>query len=286
MAAFFLIRLGDKRDRMYINIGTIMIPVYGLLIVTGAIIGFGAGIYLIKRNCLSVDEFIILVGYTCAGGFIGAKLLYLWVSRDDIQWNRLLEYEYFRQIMNGGFVFYGGLAGGFIALWCAHKIHHILAVKYLSVCIPVLPLVHGFGRIGCGLVGCCYGIPYDGMFAIKYHESAGAPLNISLFPIQYLEAGINFLIALILFCVVLKQGINICNIYLYVAIYSVMRFLLEFFRYDRNERGFWLGISTSQWISIALFLSVGLVWVLHLKRVRLRREKEIQNPTRTKSSSF
>ena len=41
-------------------------------------------------------------------------------------------------------------------------------------------------------------------------------------------------------------------IYIYMLIYPVVRFILEFFRGD-EIRGIWFGLSTSQWISIALF---------------------------------
>ncbi|MGN1051325.1 MAG: prolipoprotein diacylglyceryl transferase family protein [Acutalibacteraceae bacterium] len=40
---------------------------------------------------------------------------------------------------------------------------------------------------------------------------------------------------------------------MYGIIYSVSRFIIEFFRGD-NVRGFFLNLSTSGWISILLFL--------------------------------
>ena len=39
----------------------------------------------------------------------------------------------------------------------------------------------------------------------------------------------------------------------YLLSYAVIRFVLEYFRYDA-ERGVYFGLSTSQWISIVLFL--------------------------------
>ena len=41
--------------------------------------------------------------------------------------------------------------------------------------------------------------------------------------------------------------------YVYFLIYPVVRFSLEFLRGD-EIRGIWFGLSTSQWISIALFV--------------------------------
>ena len=55
-------------------------------------------------------------------------------------------------------------------------------------------------------------------------------------------------------------------IFIYMLIYPVVRFTLEFFRGD-EIRGFVLGLSTSQWISIILFAAavVGLT-VSHFRK--------------------
>lgn len=250
------------------------IPVYGLAITIGCCGGVLLGYYLMKRNHLSVDDFILSAAYSAVGGFIGAKLLYLWVSRNSIQWDRFFEFEYFKMIMSGGFVFYGGLIGGLISLWCAGKIHRIYVRDYISVCIPAVPLIHGFGRIGCGLAGCCYGIPYDGLFAVKYTSSVAAPLNISLFPVQYLEAFLNFIISLVLFVLVIKKGNDIKNFYLYLIFYCVVRFILEFLRYDETERGIWNGLSTSQWISIIIFMTVSFLMIVHKRFGKICKKEE------------
>lgn len=47
---------------------------------------------------------------------------------------------------------------------------------------------------------------------------------------------------------------------LYCLMYAPVRFVLEFFRGDA-VRGFWLGLSTSQWLSIAaVIIAAGVVW--------------------------
>lgn len=246
---------------MFITILGFSIPVYGLCIALGGCAAAGTGVYLIKRNHLSTDNFILLGAYAIICAYMGAKFLYLWVSRSYIQWDRFFELDYFRMLMAGGYVFYGGLAGGLAGLWLAGKIHRIRIKDYLCACIPILPLAHGFGRVGCGLAGCCYGIPYKGPLAVCYGEAAGAPLNISLFPVQYLEAGINFILAFILFMLVKTSGIKVKNVFVYLILYSSLRFILEFFRYDSAERGVWLGISTSQWISVCLFFTAVILWI-------------------------
>lgn len=241
---------------MYIFFGGISVPVYGLMILAGVAAGCITSFYLLRRNQLSVDDFILLAVYMVLGGFLGAKLLYLWINRTNIQWEQMLTKSYFQAVMSGGFVFYGGLAGGLAGMSAASKIHSIDVKKYIYTCIPTLPIAHGFGRIGCGLAGCCYGIPYTGPFHIIYQEAAAAPLNVSLFPVQYLEALINFLLAAILFLWVVKKEASYISLGLYLMGYSLIRFFLEFLRYDIVERGIWRGLSTSQWISLGIFVSI------------------------------
>lgn len=243
---------------MYIGRNDIAVPVYGLMVLTGIVAGVIAGIRLVKKNGLLVDDFILLAAYAVLGGFTGAKFLYLWVSRDAIQWEQMLNLSYFRAVMSGGFVFYGGLFGGFLGLASGAWIHGIQARRYLYVCIPILPLAHAFGRLGCGAAGCCYGIPYQGPFQIVYRHAAAAPVGIPLFPVQYLEAFIEFLLAAVLFRMVSQKGGTCRGVELYLLVYSMTRFLLEFLRYDRVERGAWKNLSTSQWISLGIFIAAAL----------------------------
>ena len=154
--------------------------------------------------------------------------------------------------MRGGFVFYGGLAGGILGLMVCKKICRISVWKYAETYIPCLPLVHAFGRIGCALTGCCYGIPYDGIGAIVYHHSIIAPNNTTLFPIQVVEAGADLLIVVSLLVYIFKKRKSQQNsILLYCTLYASVRFVLEFLRYDL-DRGQFLWFSTSQWISLAV----------------------------------
>ena len=173
---------------MGIQIGSFMIPWYGLFIVLGIAAGVLLGYFLIRGARLSFDDFIQVVCFVGLGAMIGAKLLYLAVSWKDIDFSRLTDLEYLNALMGGGFVFYGGLIGGLAGLYLCGKILRIHVLDYAQAAIPVIPLVHAFGRVGCAVVGCCYGVPYEGVGAIAYQESVAAPVGVPLFPVQAVEA--------------------------------------------------------------------------------------------------
>ena len=69
-------------------------------------------------------------------------------------------------LLGSGFVFYGGLFGGILGYYLGVKIAKCNFSDFVSFFVFIVPLVHGFGRIGCFCAGCCYGIPYEGFFSV------------------------------------------------------------------------------------------------------------------------
>lgn len=241
---------------MGFQIGTLLIPYYGFFIILGVVAASAIGVLQTHLARKDYNDFILLAAMVTLGAIIGAKILYLIVSLDKIDFSRITEFEYLNSIMSGGFVFYGGLIGGLLALIPCRKLIGPSLSSYVHVCMPCIPLVHAFGRLGCNAVGCCYGMPYSGIFSIVYENSLFAPNHIELFPVQAVEAGCNFLItAILLWYIDINKKHPINSICLYLLLYSPVRFILEFARSDNDERGIYGIFSTSQWIS--LFLIVG-----------------------------
>ena len=173
----------------------------------------------------------------------------------------------FEAVLKGGFVFYGGLIGGAVGLSIYALMYKLDTVKFFDIYALVLPLGHAIGRIGCFFSGCCYGIEYDGFFSVSYNKTLGlTPLHTQLLPIQLIEAFllcILFIFLLFVYFKSPKRGM-ISAIYLYC--YSVIRFVLEFFRGD-TERGNIFNFSTSQIISMVLILVVSLCWIFKRKKL-------------------
>ncbi|SFD09804.1 prolipoprotein diacylglyceryl transferase [Butyrivibrio sp. YAB3001] len=248
---------------VYTNFFGIVIPSYGLMIVTGVVLANLVGMLILKREHLDINDFMILEAYCFLGAFIGAKVLYLIVSYKYIEWDRILDYKYFNDLMLGGFVFYGGLIGGLLFIYLGGKIHRIKPKQYLKSFIFLIPFIHCFGRIGCFMAGCCYGVPYHGIGSVVFPEGSFAPSGIELFPVQLVEAIFLMIIAILI--LVLRV---ICRfeytVELYLFIYGVIRFILEYFRYD-NIRGGFENLSTSQWISLVMIAVAVIDFVIENK---------------------
>lgn len=268
---------------MGLKIGTIIIPWYGVFIVLGIIAGAFLGYVLVKKSHLQFDDFIQTGCFVGLGAMAGSKLLYLMISWKSIDFSRITDPEYFSALMGGGFVFYGGVFGGLLGLYLCGKILHIQVAVYARATIPVIPVVHAFGRIGCVFAGCCYGVPYGGPGAIVYTESIAAPLNVPLFPVQAVEAAGNLMIAVGL-CfygeICRRNSKSSKSLQCYLILYAGFRFVLEFVRYDDSERGILRGLSTSQWISIIICIGVIAVEIFRKKKAAVQRKStyRVENP--------
>ena len=146
----------------------------------------------------------------------------------------------------------------------AGKIHRIDAVYYIRKVIFLCPFAHAFGRLGCFMAGCCYGIPYHGPGAVVFPENSFALPGIRLFPVQLLESGTLLVISLILGIATLRFASEY-TIELYLILYGIDRFLLEYLRYD-SGRGIYGPFSTSQWISLVAVIAAVVVMMIRKRK--------------------
>ena len=155
----------------------------------------------------------------------------------------------FSLLKNGGLVFYGGLIGGIIGAILSSRWQRIDIGKVEWCVVPVLPLGHAIGRIGCLLAGCCHGLEYAGPLAVN---NLLIDTGKTYFPIQIVEAVLNLGIFMFLLWYKRRMRPTYYILCVYLFLYSILRFILEFFRGDLI-RGSFLMLSTSQWISVMLF---------------------------------
>ena len=155
-------------------------------------------------------------------------------------------------VLFGGMVFYGGLIGAYVFGVLYARLRRLDIALYMDSSALFAPIFHGFARIGCFLGGCCYGIESSFGFCAIGNKMTDIG-EIRRFPVQLLEAALNFALAFIIY-LILKRGILRGKVfYIYLIAYAFIRFFDEFWRGD-DIRGFIFGMSTSQFISILVLL--------------------------------
>lgn len=231
-----------------------MIPVFNFIISTYAffaLIGsLSAAIFLffrMERFDIDFGTLIFYIVFGVAGLLLGSRIMFV-ISRipeliGNFSMSKLIMY-----IFNGGIVFYGGLFGVLTAIKVCAKIKKHNSRKMFNFFTLAFPLFHMWGRIGCFFGGCCYGKAWDWGFAMAFD-----PETVRI-PVQLIESMCN----IIIFIVLMIYEAQSKNKYLsllpvYLVLYSVCRFFLEFFRGD-SERGLWGVLSTSQVIALIVLL--------------------------------
>jgi phosphatidylglycerol:prolipoprotein diacylglycerol transferase len=244
----------------YITIGKLTLPSYGVMIACGVLISGLLAFMRVKKAGLSGDDFLIIAACAVGLGLFGAWLTYVLVSFSAAEIAAIVLSGRIGLLLQGGMVFYGGLAGGVLGALLGTRLARASLSGFLNPVVPVLPLAHAIGRIGCFCAGCCYGVPTDGFLGVVYtHPAGGAPTGVPLLPVQLFESGCNLLIFLFLIVFTKKTTSKTLVLPVYVVCYGCVRFFLEYFRYD-SVRGALLGLSTSQWVSIAgVLLSVAYI---------------------------
>jgi phosphatidylglycerol:prolipoprotein diacylglycerol transferase len=240
---------------------TIIGKTIGMYQITMLVGIFAAGIYvcfLCNKNGYYDSDGINFLLLTSIGVFLGGRILYSIVNyRIFINVvNNISDINSFKKLLNavyqiwGGNVFYGGLLGGILTAIVIFKKRP--QYRYLMDYVtPAIPLFHFFGRIGCFLAGCCFGIQSSFGFTFR-HSVVDEANGINRFPVQLFEAFFNLLLFFILDIFRRKNLFKQNLIYLYLLFYSIARFFIEFLRGDAY-RGFIFNLSTSQIISILIF---------------------------------
>jgi len=214
-----------------------------------------------KSQSIAAWEALALSCVTLAGGVVGAKLFHL--AGRVIQGGAFWTAQFWRSVsFISGYVWFGGVAGALVFLLGYAKIRHMPLQKIMDIMTPFALSFDGIARFGCLFAGCCYGVRAS--WGIMLH-------GVTRFPSPLFES-VLCLIILALFLIWRPErkrpGILLP---LYLAAYSVGRFVLEFFRGDKS-RGAFLVFSTSQWIALLVLLALGVAWLVVRKRKKAERQ--------------
>lgn len=226
------------------------------------LLGFAAATLVtrseLRRNGIDPSRAYDLILYAYVGGLVGARLFLLFTA-----WDVFVRDPVGFLLSGSGWVWYGGLMGGAVAvLWAIRKYQIPLGVV-TDAGGPALAIGQAIGRIGCQLAGDGdYGIPTTVPWAMSYPNGV-VPTNQLVHPTPIYE----FLLYTAIFAILWRQrGLrprgSLFGQYLVLA--GLARFGVEFLR--RNTV-FTLGLTLQQWISLACIL-FGAALLFHLRSHR------------------
>jgi len=239
------------------------IAMYGLMCVVAAFVSVGFAASRAKKYGVEARDVLYMSIFAVIGAIVGAKALgiLIFLVQVAVHLGKIVEAGFglwdiiFSAFAETGIVFFGGLIGGSAGGLIYLKMYKLSVPVFVDIAAPCIPLAHAVGRVGCFLAGCCYGV--ESKWGVMF-DSPAAPAGRLLLPVQLIESDVNLLLAVVILLYErLRRPENDGrgkSLLLYLVLYSVSRFTLEFWRGDA-ARGLYFGISTSQIISFLIFIA-------------------------------
>ncbi|HOJ31986.1 MAG TPA: prolipoprotein diacylglyceryl transferase [Candidatus Hydrogenedentes bacterium] len=205
------------------------------------------------------------------GALIGARAFYI------IQYERIRDVWLALFFWQAGLVFYGGLIGGTITAYLCARFYRLPPLRTADIVVPYLALGEAITRIGCFLNGCCFGMPTQMPWGVRFPAGSypfwkqvldklipeNAPCSLPVHPTQlYMTLGL-VLFAFPLLKASLKRTVfDGQTALLYGVLYGIVRFTVEIFRGESARSVF--GMTVSQTISLVLLIFSGaLILILY-----------------------
>jgi phosphatidylglycerol:prolipoprotein diacylglycerol transferase len=235
-------------DPIIFSIGFVKIRWYGLMYVIGFLLAWWLAKLRCKRadspvNAEQVDD---LMFYGMLGVILGGRIGYAVVYGTD---QLLSDPLYLVKITEGGMSFHGGLVGVLTAMWLyGRRLGHTLW-RMTDFVAPLVPLGLGFGRIGNFINGELWGKPTDVPWAFNVN---GQVLHPSMLYEALLE---GFVLFAILWWYSAKPRPYMATSGLFLLLYGVFRFIIEFYRVPDAH----LGYLALDWVTMGQILTVPMI---------------------------
>ena len=255
-----------------LDLGRLQIRSYGFMLALSFLLGIWLAGRRAKRAGVDPQKVLDLSVIIIIAAVVGSRLLYVVFHLE--QYSNPLDMF---ALWQGGATFYGGFILAVAASYFWVQKNNIPFLKIADIMAPSIALGLVFTRIGCFLSGCCYGHPTDhawgmvfppdspaGAAAIAIAQERGLD-HVALHPTQLYSSlkGLVIFSALMLLQPRLqKRG---ATLGLFLVLYGIGRFTIDFFRYYESNALVVAGLSFNPVISIVRFV-LGLVLLLRKEK--------------------
>lgn len=261
-----------------LKIGSFDVPTYGFLLALALIAALITVVKLGRREGMDPNLLIDFSTWIILVALVGAKALM--VISDFGDFNTFGKIFSLATLQAGG-VFYGGFIAAVLFSWWYTRKHKMPVLKVFDVYAPAIALGQSIGRLGCFSAGDDYGKVTTSSLGVIFtnsyaHQIGGVPLGVKVYPVQLFESAATFIIFGILLWQFRRKTRDGQIFLLYLTLYAVARFFLEFYRGD-PDRGFVFHhlLSTSQFIAILAMITAG---VIYAKAYRSRTPRGSMDP--------
>lgn len=245
-----------------LDLGPVQIRWYGLMYVFGFLIAGFLLKVLVQKKFFKITEEKIdsLVTTMIVCMFIGARTFYVFIYNWEYYSQNLMD---LLAVWKGGLSFHGALVGLLAGGYIFARQNKLAWFEVMdSIALVGTPGMF-LGRIGNFINGELYGRITDSPFGIIFHDGGPFPRH----PSQLYEA---FLEGIVLGCILwlVKARVKVYGILsgLFVSIYGLFRFIIEFFREPDSQLGYYFGIITMGQILCFVMILAGIGMIIYSKK--------------------
>ena len=256
------------------EIGGFTVTTFGLMMFLSFLAGAWSMASEMRLRDINPEIAWDLLVWLAVGGILGAKLYYLALHPGEFAADPAGSL-----LGRGGLVWYGGFLGGVIAFTWQVRRRGLPMSTMFDTAAPGLAIAYAFGRMGCFLVGDDYGLPTDGPLGMVFPRDAAIPSTagylrsvgadipagvpdaalLAVHPTQLYEIAAALAIFAVLRLASRRLALAPGRLFaMYLALYGIERFLIEFVR-AKDDR-LLIGLSTSQFVSLVLIGIAAYVW--------------------------
>lgn len=186
----------------------------------------------------------------------------------------------------------GGLLFGLIGLFVSQRVFGFNR-PMLDLYAWIVPIAMGIQKLGCFLIGCCYGNTTNLFWGVQYPKGSNAHFNhwasglveeeamsLAVHPVQLYEALILITIGYIVWKTHKRWKHNASAIFFALFIFFMFRFGIEFIRDPAGSQfnaNYLLGVRVFQWAILGVGLICGILFMLYEKIIKIELIKGRQN---------
>lgn len=276
-------------DSLGIHLGPLYLRFYGVILITGAILGAYVSSLEAQRKGKSPDMIWDALIWALIGGIIGARIYHVFTPPPSMVAAGLTTQAYFAdpikilEVWKGGLGIPGGIVGGLLGLWLYASRTKQNFLEIVDLAVPALLLGQAIGRWGNFVNQELYGRPTDlpwGIYIEPAYRLPGFTDFERFHPTFLYESLLN----LSIFFLVLWLSRRYTDwlrtgdlLVIYLILYPLVRFFMEFLRLDSSGFGN-LNINQSLSLVTAIIATIALI-IRHRRQRRVRSTDAKVEPT-------
>lgn len=256
-------------------VGDFPIRAYGLILSLSIILATGVAYFLAKQDGRWHNHIVDIGIYSGIAGIVGARLWDVFFFDWAYYSHHLSEIFY---VWQGGMAIQGGIVFGVGAGIIYARRHKIDILSLADIVAPAIILGQAIGRCANLLNGDAFGAPTGSNFGIIYPETTLAYHTYGaqpLWPAEVWEGQIDFVIFALLLIFRAFPHAKGQAFSLYIMLYSLARFGLEFLRGDYANPVF-LSFTSAQTTSLVAFI-LALIFFIYCQITYSGQKKTVKS---------